>query len=152
MKILFIGDIVGKPGREAALALVPMLRKEFDIDLTIANAENVAGGWGITEPLAKALLGGGMDVLTLGNHTWAKEDGFGVIEQDPRLLRPANYPPGAPGRGCGLFRTGSGVTIGVANVNGRVFMEPLDDPFRAADEIIDKLKSRTPIVFFDFHA
>jgi metallophosphoesterase (TIGR00282 family) len=152
MKILFVGDIVGKPGREAALALVPVLRQEFAIDLTIANAENVAGGWGITQSLAKMLLTGGMDVLTMGNHTWAREDGFEVIEEDPRLLRPANYPPGTPGRGCGLFRTTSGITVGVANLNGRIFMEPLDDPFRAADEIIEKLSPQASVLFFDFHA
>ncbi|MDX1932817.1 MAG: TIGR00282 family metallophosphoesterase [Capsulimonadales bacterium] len=152
MKILFIGDIVGKPGRDAALALVPELRREFGIDLAIANAENVAGGWGITPPLARALLCGGLDVLTMGNHTWAKEDGLEVIADDPRLLRPANYPPGAPGRGCGLFRTASGITVGVANLNGRVFMEPLDDPFRAADEIIAQLKPQAQVLFFDFHA
>lgn len=152
MKILFIGDIVGKPGRDAALALVPGLREEYDLDLVIANAENVAGGWGITPPLARMLLAGGMDVLTMGNHTWSKSEGTDIFEEEPRILRPANYPPGTPGRGHGLFKTASGTVVGVANVNGRVFMDPLDDPFRAADDIIACLSQHTKVLFFDFHA
>jgi len=152
MIILFIGDIVGKPGRDAALALTPILRDEMGIDLVIANAENVAGGWGITPPLARVLLEGGIDVITMGNHTWAKTDGLDVINEEPRVLRPANYPPGAPGRGSGLFKTASGDLVGVANLNGRTFMEPLDDPFRAADEIIACYRTKTKVLFFDFHA
>jgi metallophosphoesterase (TIGR00282 family) len=152
MVILFIGDIVGKPGRDAALALTPLLRDEFGVDLVIANAENVAGGWGITPPIARILLGGGIDVITLGNHTWAKTDGLDVIDEEPRVLRPANYPPGTPGRGSGLFKTASGALVGVANVNGRTFMEPLDDPFRAADEVIACYRPKTKVLFFDFHA
>ncbi len=153
MKILFIGDIVGKPGRDAALELVPTLRAEFAADMVIANAENVAGGWGITPPLARQLLSGGIDVITMGNHTWAKSDGLEVIDDQPRVLRPANYPPGAPGRGYGLFKTAtSGALVGVANLNGRTFMEPLDDPFRCADEIIEQLSPQAKVLFFDFHA
>lgn len=153
MKILFIGDIVGKPGRDAALHLIPDLRSEFAADLVIANAENVAGGWGITPPLARQLLSGGIDVITLGNHTWAKSDGLDVIEEQPRVLRPANYPPGAPGRGFGLFKTAnSGALVAVANLNGRTFMEPLDDPFRMADEIIAQVSTQANVIFFDFHA
>ncbi|GAB4464605.1 MAG: TIGR00282 family metallophosphoesterase [Armatimonadaceae bacterium] len=152
MRILFIGDIIGKPGREAALSLVPGLREEFDIDIVVANAENVAGGWGITASIAHALLNGGMDVLTMGNHTWSKLDGVDVLDGEPRVLRPANYPPGTPGRGYGLFKTRSGKMIGVANLNGRVFMEPLDDPFRIADEIIAALCPHTRVMLFDFHA
>jgi metallophosphoesterase (TIGR00282 family) len=152
MIILFIGDIVGKPGRDTALALTPLLRDEFGVDLVIANAENVAGGWGITPPLARTLLDGGIDVITLGNHTWSKTDGTDVISEEPRVLRPANYPPGTPGRGAGLFKTASGALVGVANVNGRTFMEPLDDPFRAADEIIACFRAKAKVIFFDFHA
>jgi 2',3'-cyclic-nucleotide 2'-phosphodiesterase len=152
MKILFIGDIVGKPGRDAALNWVPQLREEYAVDLVIANAENVAGGWGITPPIAKMLLSGGMDVLTMGNHTWAKPDGNDVLEEEARVLRPANYPPGAPGRGWGMYRTKCGCLVGVANLNGRTFMEPLDDPFRMADEIIAHLKPQADVLIFDFHA
>jgi metallophosphoesterase (TIGR00282 family) len=152
MRILFIGDIVGKPGRDVALAHVPLLRDEFSVDLTIANAENVAGGWGITPPLAKMLLAGGIDVLTMGNHTWAKSDGYEVLAEETRILRPANYPSGAPGRGWGLYRTRHGCLVGVANLNGRTFMEPLDDPFRMADEIITHLKAQAKVLIFDFHA
>ena len=152
MKILFLGDIVGKPGRDAILSLLPGLRTEFTADLVIANAENAAGGWGITPPIAHMLLTGGVDVITMGNHTWAKADGIDVFEVEPRVLRPANYPPGTPGRGFGLYRTASGATVGVANLNGRTFMEPLDDPFRVADDIFAQLKGQADVLFFDFHA
>jgi hypothetical protein len=152
MRILFIGDIVGKPGRDAALALAPDLRRELHADLVIANAENVAGGFGITPPVAQTLLDGGIDVITLGNHTWAKEAGIEIIEAEPRVLRPANYPPGTPGRGCGLFKTAGGVLVGVANVSGRIFMDPLDDPFRAADDLLAHLRTQTGVIFIDFHA
>jgi hypothetical protein len=152
MKILFIGDIVGKPGRDAVLIMVPVLRAEFAPDLVIANAENIAGGWGITADIARALHQGGIEVITLGNHTWAKADAYEMLSEAAQVLRPANYPPGAPGRGHGLFKTTSGQLVGVANLNGRIFMDPLDDPFRAADEIIAHLSPQTPILFFDFHA
>ena len=153
MKILFFGDIVGKPGHEAVLATTPELRREFAPDLVIANAENIAGGWGITGEIVHGLHAGGIDVITLGNHAWAKPDAYDVLPEAPRVLRPANYPPGAPGRGWGLFKTPSGFLVGVANLNGRVFMDPLvDDPFRAADEIIGALGGQTPLVFIDFHA
>lgn len=152
MRILFIGDIVGKPGREAALTLVPILRSEFAPDLVVVNAENAAGGLGITPEIARTLLGNGMDVLTLGNHTWSKHEVEDFLSSETRVLRPANYPPGSPGRGYGLYKTSGGTLVGVANLNGRTFMEPLDDPFRAADEIIASLRPVTPVLFFDFHA
>ena len=153
MKILFVGDIVGKPGRDAALAIIPGLRVEHAIDLVIANAENVAGGWGITGGIARLLLSvGEVDVITMGNHTWAKDEIHDLLKDEPRLLRPANYPPGTPGRGFGIFKTASGATIGVANLNGRALMEPLECPFRCADEIIACVKNYTPNLFIDFHA
>lgn len=152
MKILFLGDIVGKPGRDAVLNLLPGLRAELETDLVIVNAENAAGGWGITPPIARLLLTSGVDVITMGNHTWAKADGIDVLEVEPRVLRPANYPPGTPGRGFGLYRTQSGATVGVANLNGRTFMEPLDDPFRVADDIIAQFDGQADVLFFDFHA
>ena len=152
MKILFLGDIVGKPGRDAALAHLPLLRAEYSPDLVIANAENVAGGWGITPPLAQILLSSGIDVITMGNHTWAKTEGIEVMEDEARVLRPANYPPGTPGRGFGLYKTATGGLVGVANLNGRTFMEPLENPFRIADDIIAQLSGQTKVLFFDFHA
>jgi metallophosphoesterase (TIGR00282 family) len=152
MIILFFGDVVGKLGRDALLAHVGGLRAELGADLVIANAENSAGGWGITEPTARHFFEGGVDVLTLGNHTWAKSEGVSVIENEPRVLRPANYPPGTPGRGFGLYKTQSGALVGVANLNGRVFMEPLDDPFRAADEFVAKMRGQADVTLIDFHA
>jgi 2',3'-cyclic-nucleotide 2'-phosphodiesterase len=133
-------------------ALIPDLRAEHQVDLVIANAENAAGGKGITAPLAGSLLCSEVDVLTLGNHTFAKMDGIEELLNDPRILRPANYPPGTPGRGWGLFRTRSGHLVGVANFLGRALMEPVDDPFRVADDIIEQARAQTPLLFIDFHA
>jgi hypothetical protein len=152
MNILFIGDIVGKPGRDATLAHLPGLRHELACDLVVANAENAAGGWGITPPIARSLLEGGVDVITMGNHTWAKESGVDVLETHQRVLRPANYPPGTPGRGFGVFRTSGGVMVAVANLNGRALMEPLDCPFRVADEILVAIDGQAKVILFDFHA
>ena len=152
MNILFFGDIVGKSGQDALLAHIHSLRAEFDADLVVANAENVAGGWGITDAITRKLLGGGIDVLTMGNHTWAKTEGVEVIADEPRILRPANYPPGTPGRGYGVYKTTGGAHVGVANLNGRIFMDPLDDPFRAADEIIAKVREHARVLLIDFHA
>jgi metallophosphoesterase (TIGR00282 family) len=152
MNILFFGDIVGKPGRDAVLAHVDALRKEYKADLVVANAENSAGGWGITPSIARTFLDSGIDVLTMGNHTWAKSEGVEVMDVEARVLRPTNFPPGTPGRGCGLYKTTGGDVVGVANLMGRVFMEPLDDPFRAADQIIAKLRDQTKVILFDFHA
>lgn len=152
MRILFVGDVVGKPGRDAVLALAPILRAEFAPDLLIVNAENAAGGVGITPEIARLLLRSGPDVLTLGNHAWSRRDVDEFLCEEPRVLRPANYPPGSPGRGHGVFRTPGGTLVAVANLIGRVFMEPLDDPFRAADEIIAAVRPATPILFFDVHA
>lgn len=152
MIILFVGDLVGKPGREAALTMMPILRAEFGPDLVVVNAENVAGGLGITPEIARVLLDNGMDVLTLGNHAWSKREAYEFLDAEPRVLRPSNYPPGSPGRGHGLYKTRKGALVGVANVNGRTFMEPLDDPFRAADEIIAALHPLTSLLFIDFHA
>lgn len=152
MVILFVGDIVGKPGRDAARALIPNLRAEFQVDLVVANGENAAGGWGITPSIAHSLLCGGVDVLTLGNHTFSKMDEINELMEEPRVLRPANYPRGTPGRGWGLFRTKTGHLIGVANFLGRAMMDPVDDPFRMADEVIAQVREQTPLLFIDFHA
>jgi metallophosphoesterase (TIGR00282 family) len=119
----------------------------------VANGENAAAGHGITPDIARRLLGAGVDALTLGNHTWSKRDIVDYLDHEPRLLRPANYPAGTPGKGYGVFpcRTGAG-RVGVANLLGRTFMEPLDDPFRLADTILEAFRGQTAVSLFDFHA
>jgi metallophosphoesterase (TIGR00282 family) len=152
VKILFIGDIVGSPGREAVKKLLPDLKKEYSLDFTIANAENAAGGSGITPKVAEELFSSGLDVLTSGDHIWKKREVFEIINEDGRILRPVNFPAGAPGCGEGVFKTKAGEKIGVINVNGRVFMEPLDCPFRAAIAAQEKLSRETKVIIVDIHA
>ena len=120
MKILFIGDIVGSPGREAVSKLLPKLKAEHSLDFIIANAENSSGGSGITQKVAEELFNSGVNVLTSGDHIWKKKEIFELINQEERILRPLNYPAGAPGRGSSIFKTKSGAKIGVININGRV--------------------------------
>jgi metallophosphoesterase (TIGR00282 family) len=150
MNILFIGDIVGKPGRETVKALLPGLEKEFRLDFVIANAENAAGGSGITPAVADELFACGIDVFTSGDHIFKKRDVLSIIDSNPRILRPANFPLASPGRGSGLFKTKTGQSIAVINLLGRVFMEPRECPFRVVKEELDKLKCKVIIV--DFHA
>jgi metallophosphoesterase (TIGR00282 family) len=152
MKILFIGDIVGSPGREAIKELLPGLTKEFNLDFVIANAENAAGGSGITPKVAEELFATGINVLTSGDHIWKKREIFEIIDREERILRPLNFPRGVSGRGFGLFKTKSGPKIGVANVNGRVFMEALECPFRTSREAIEALSKETKIIIVDIHA
>ena len=129
MRVLFIGDVTGKPGRRIVAARLGPLRREHRIDVVIANGENAAGGMGLTADVAAELFAAGVDVLTGGNHVWKNRDAYELLDSDPRVLRPANYPAGAPGRGAAVLRTG-GLEIGVLNLEGRVFMQTLDDPFR----------------------
>ncbi len=151
MRILMVGDVVGKAGRDTASEWIPTLREELGAHVVIINGENAAGGIGITPDIARAMLSEGMaDVVTLGNHAWGKREIYGYLDDEPRLLRPANYPPGAPGRGSGVFTTREG-SFGVVSLQGRTFMEPLDCPFRAADAILPELRKRTPIIIVDFH-
>ena len=131
MKILFIGDIVGRPGREAVDKLLPKLKAEYSLDFVIANAENSSGGSGITQKVAEELFNSGVNVLTSGDHIWKKKEIFELINQEERILRPLNYPSGAPGRGSSIFKTKSGEKLGVINVNGRVFMDALECPFKS---------------------
>jgi len=152
MKILFIGDIVGSPGREAVKQLLPGLKKEFNLDFVIANAENAAGGSGITPKIAEELFNSGVNVLTSGDHIWKKREIFEIIDQEERILRPLNFPTGVSGRGYGLFKTESGLKIGVANVNGRVFMEALECPFRTTRQAIEALAKETKVIIVDIHA
>jgi len=152
MKILFIGDIVGSPGREAINKLVVPLKQELGIDFVIANAENASGGSGITSKVAAELFTSGVDVLTSGDHIWKKPEIFELINQEERILRPLNFPSGAPGRGASVFKARNGAKIGVINVNGRVFMEALDCPFKAAFKAAEELAAETKIIIVDIHA
>ena len=152
MRILFIGDIVGRPGRELVRQGLQAIVDHHRIDLVIANAENSAAGFGITRDIGEQLLDYGVDVMTSGNHIWDKKEALDYIGIEPRLLRPANYPAGAPGRGSYLVRTRDNVSVGVVNVMGRVFMLNIDDPFAVVLKEIEELKPRARIIFVDFHA
>ena len=152
VKLLFIGDIIGKPGRQAVSRELHRLVDRHMVDLVIANGENAAGGFGITEETANDLYKCGIHVLTSGNHIWDKKESLDFINREERLLRPANYPDGTPGRGSALFVTAGGAKVAVLNLEGRVFMNNLDCPFRTADREIERLRAETPIIFVDFHA
>jgi metallophosphoesterase (TIGR00282 family) len=147
-----LGDIVGKIGREAVETMLPTLHDMYAPDFVVVNGENAAAGLGITPDIARRLLDAGVDAITLGNHTWHKRDILDYLDCEPRLLRPANFPTGAPGKGYGVFRCRTGGRVGVANLQGRVFMDPLDDPFRLADTILEAFRPQTPVSLFDFHA
>nr|WP_245523171.1 TIGR00282 family metallophosphoesterase [Thermosediminibacter oceani] len=149
---MLIGDIVGRPGRSIIRETLPDLRKSLNIDFVIANAENAAGGNGITKKIAEELFACGIDFLTMGNHVWDNKDVFNFIEEELRMVRPANYPPGTPGRGSQVVDIDEGLRIGILNISGRVFMPSLDCPFRAADRELEKLKKVTNIIVVDFHA
>jgi len=152
VNLLFIGDVVGRPGREGVAKLLPGLRRQHHIAFTIANAENSAGGMGVTADTADQLLSAGVDVLTTGNHVWRRREALPFLDQEPRLLRPANYPPGAPGRGAGLFVTADNHPVAVLNLLGRTFMGLADCPFRAADREIELLRGKTSVIVVDMHA
>ena len=152
MNILFIGDIVGKPGRELIRKGLSALVERYAIDLTIANAENSAAGFGITRDIGDTLLEWGIDVMTSGNHIWDKKEAIPYIAAEPRLLRPANFPAGVPGRGSYVAQTGDGRAVGVINVMGRVFMTSIDDPFTVALREIEAMRHRTRVIVVDFHA
>jgi len=152
LRILLIGDIVGKPGRRAVTTLLSKIKREYKIDLTIANGENVAGGVGITRQTAEQLFNEGIDVLTMGNHVWDKKEIYEFIDDTTRIVRPANYPPGTPGTGSTIIELSPHVQVGILNLAGRVFMPTLDCPFRTAEAIVAKLRQTTPIIIVDFHA
>src|SRR5512136_3147935 len=149
--VLFLGDIVGRPGRRALDKFLPGLIKKHGPSIVVANGENAAGGSGMTEEIGKDLFMH-VDVLTSGNHIWDKKEALTYLEREPRLLRPANYPAVNPGRSSYVFRSADGVKAAVLNLQGRVFMEPLDCPFKRADEEIGALRAETPIIIVDFHA
>jgi len=148
---LLIGDVVGSPGRDTLKRCLPLVREQHHIHACIANGENAAGGFGLTAQTADEMFATGVDFITSGNHIWDKRDFKTYLDATDRVIRPANYPPGLPGRGYGTFEA-DGVTVGVLNVMGRTFMPPVDDPFRCADSLIEDLRALTPIVIVDVHA
>jgi hypothetical protein len=152
MNILFVGDIVGRPGRDLVHRGLRGLVEFYDIDVTIANAENAAAGFGLTRDIGETLLEWGIDVMTSGNHIWDKKEVLEYIGVEPRLLRPANYPAGVPGRGSCIAQTRDGRSVGVINVMGRVFMAPLDDPFAVVLREIDAVRHRARVILVDVHA
>jgi metallophosphoesterase (TIGR00282 family) len=145
--VLTIGDVIGKPGRRAVSKLLPELRQQYGLDLVIANAENAAGGIGVTLDTARELLEAGVDVLTSGNHIWAQREIIPYLDGDMPILRPLNYPPGLPGRGCLVISQAM-----VVNLIGRTFMGNFDCPFRAMDKLLNELEPRPPVIIVDFHA
>src|SRR6266516_465985 len=151
MRVLMIGDVVAKPGRLAVLERLQDLREQHAIDLAIMNAENLAGGFSVTPSLCEQLFASGIDVMTSGNHIFDKKEAIPYIQTQPRLLRPANYPPNTPGSGMwtGVVR---GTQVAVINLMGRVFMPPSDDPFRIADNVLDSLGTETKVRIVDMHA
>ena len=152
VSILFIADIVGKPGYTALSAFLPSLLKKYRVDICIANGENGTKGNGLTEEVAKKYFELGVDVITGGNHSWTFADFRHYLDTSNKVLRPLNYPAEAPGNGSVLFKTNRGHLVGVINLQGRTFMYPIDCPFKTAGEEIDRLKQSTNIIFIDFHA
>ena len=151
MKVLMIGDVVAKPGRIAVLERIQDLREQYQIDFAVMNAENVAGGFSITPSLGEQLFAAGIDVMTSGNHIFDKKEAIEYVARQPRLLRPANYPPGTPGKGVWNGEV-NGAKVAVMNFMGRVFMPPCDDPFRVADSLMASLSPDTRIRIVDIHA
>jgi metallophosphoesterase (TIGR00282 family) len=152
VKLLFIGDVVGQPGRRAIKQLVPRLREQHALDVVIANGENSAGGSGITPETAKDLFAAGVDVLTTGDHLWDHKEVNQLLESEPRLLRPLNYPPGTIGQGTTLFEVNGKRAAAVVNLQGRTFMEGLENPFLAIQAALPRLRRVTPIILVDMHA
>jgi len=159
VKLLFIGDIVGQPGRNAVKVLVPKLREQHALDFVIANGENSAGGSGITPKIAEEIFFAGVDAITTGDHLWDQKEVLELLANEKRFLRPLNYPVDVPGRGSGLFQipnpksqSPAPVLIAVMNAQGRTFMPPLENPFRLAAEEVKRLREQTKIIFVDFHA
>ncbi len=153
MRILFIGDIVGRSGRAAVLQRLPGLIRDWRLDFVGINGENAAGGFGITEAIYQDLIDAGADAVTLGNHAWDQREALVFIERAPKLIRPINYPPGTPGRGAALIETKSGARVLVINAMGRIFMDPLEDPFAAIERELAAcgLKQQADAIIIDFH-
>jgi metallophosphoesterase (TIGR00282 family) len=151
MRILFIGDIVGQPGRQMVARHLKALVADHGAEMVLANGENAAGGFGITPSVGEELLGLGIDLLTTGNHVWDKKEAEGYVAKESRVLRPANYPEEAPGAGVHILRK-NGRMLGVLNIQGRAFLPPIDCPFKAADRELAQLRRVTDMILVDFHA
>jgi metallophosphoesterase (TIGR00282 family) len=152
VKLLFIGDIVGQPGRRAVRELLPRLRQHHEVDLVVANGENSAGGSGITPRTAEEIFGAGVDVITSGDHLWDQKDVLQLLGSEPRFIRPLNYPSGTPGHGCHIFQSEGRPPVAVINLQGRTFMPPLDNPFHRILSELDRLGPSVHNIFVDFHA
>jgi metallophosphoesterase (TIGR00282 family) len=154
MRVLILGDVVGRSGREAVVEALPGLRERYGAHFVIVNGENAAGGFGITEDILTELIDAGADVITSGNHIWDQREALVFIERHDRLLRPLNYPKGTPGRGAGMFKASNGADVLVLNAQGRVFMADLDCPFRGVERELDAcvLKQGADAILIDFHA
>jgi metallophosphoesterase (TIGR00282 family) len=152
MRLLFIADIVGQPGRRAVMELVPRLRREHRLDLVVANGENSAGGSGITAGTAGEIFSAGVDVITSGDHLWDQKEVIELLEHEPRFVRPLNYPPGVPGQGSTLFEAEGLPPVGILNLQGRTFMPPMDSPFESGLAEVERLRRNTNLIFVDFHA
>ena len=152
MKILFVADIFAQPGRRVAAALIPELVQDYEVDLVIANGENAAGGFGLTDNIARKLHSYGADIITSGNHIWDRKEFITCLEGSDRILRPSNYPEEAPGIGFVIITTRSGIQIAVINLQGRTGMPSIDCPFRVGRAEIERLREKTSLIFVDFHA
>ena len=152
MRLLLIGDIVGKPGRQIVTRSVPGLKIEEEIDLVVANAENAAGGSGLTPAIFRELTSAGVDCITMGDHIYRRREVLSVLKREQRIVRPANFPDSAPGRDLAIPRTADGVRVAVFSLLGRVFMKPVDCPFRAADRLLTRIPSDVRVILLDFHA
>jgi len=152
VKILFIGDIVGEPGRRAVKELVPRLRRQHELDVVIANGENSAGGSGITPATAREIFSAGVDIITSGDHLWDQKEVVELLQNESRFLRPLNYPPGTPGKGSVVYQADNQPPVGVINLQGRTFMPALDNPFTVIRAEVERMRQKTNIIFIDFHA
>jgi metallophosphoesterase (TIGR00282 family) len=152
VKLLFIADIVGQPGRRAVKELIPELRRRHEVDVIVANGENSAGGSGITVKTAIEIFAAGVDIMTSGDHLWDQKEIMGLLEAEPRLLRPLNYPTGTPGKGSTLVERSGLPPVAIVNLQGRTFMPPLENPFHCIQAEVERLRLRTKLIFVDFHA
>jgi len=150
--LLFIGDIVGRPGRKAVTELLPRLRLELRVDLVVANGENSAGGSGVTPSTAAEIFAAGVDVITSGDHLWDQKEVMDLLAHEQRFVRPLNYPEGTPGQGSLVVRSRTLPPVAILNLQGRTFMPPLENPFLAAKREVERLRAETPVIFVDFHA
>jgi len=152
LKILFIGDVVGSPGRKIVSQVLPRLIRQWDLGLVVCNAENAAGGSGLTVKCHEELVDAGVDVFTMGDHVYRKDEIFGILETSDKIVRPANFPPDAPGEEVALAQAREGTTVAVFSVLGRTYMRPVDCPFRAADRVLDQIPRDTRVILVDIHA